>query len=318
MKRGLIAWNRTELPRAVLDARIERLRKAMAARDAPAALVTCDVWRSNYARTLVNFMPFWSRSLLVVPAEGDPILICGHSPRVYPWVRTITIAELQPGRNLAGGVVELAAERRWTRLAVVDRTELPFDVHGGLSASAIELLTLPAKEIFDPADEVERAMRRTSAETTRRLVAGCLENSVGQKEHVVVGRLERALRGEGMEDVVIWLSDGEALPRPATQAPTNMRSSVVVASEYRGHWAHVARPLEGAREARARFLELLSDIRGSELDVYDLSGAHPFRAIAPGSALEPDRLVALHARTENGRYYGDTCVGRTKTSAELL
>lgn len=318
MKRGLIAWNPTELPRATLDARIERLRKATAGLGAPAALVFADVWRSNTARALVNFMPFWSRSLLVVAADGDPVLICGHSPRVYPWVRTITIAELRPGGNLAGALLELVATRRWTRLAAVDRRELPWDIHSALAASGVELLDLPSKGIFDRADDVERAMRKTSVETTRRLVEDCLENAFGETEHALAGRLERALRREGMEDVVIWLSDGEARPRPASDCQTSARSSVVVASEYRGHWCHVARPLKGVLEARTRFDRDRNDASGSALDVYDLSGSHPFRALAPGTALEPGRIVALHARAENGRTYGDTCVARTETSADPL
>jgi hypothetical protein len=316
VKRGLIAWDPDELPRAALEVRIGRLRKATSSLDAPAALVVSDVWRSNHARALVNFMPFWSRSLLVVPLEGEPLLICGHSPRVYAWVRTVTIAELRPGGNLVGALASLVAEKRWTRLAVVDRRGLPYDVHSGLVAAKVELLDLPPANAFDWGDAVERAMRKTSVETTRRLVETSLPAAPGENERALVSRLERALRRGGMEDVVLWLSDGQSAPRPATDAPTSARSSVVVAAEYRGHWSHVARPLAGRVRAREAFLETLDDAR--KADVFDLSGVHPFRALSPRTPLEPGRVLALHARTGDGRYYGDTCVAASGTAAALL
>jgi hypothetical protein len=321
VKRGLIVWDPDELPRAALDLRIERLRKATLSLDAPAALVASDVWRSNHARALVNFMPFWSRSLLVVPLEGEPVLICGHSPRVYAWVRTVTIADLRPGGSLVGSLVDLVAEKGWARLAAVDRGGLPYDIHTGLAAAKVELLDLPPADAFDPRDSVERGMRKNSVETTRRLVEASLASAPGENERALVSRLERALRRGGMEDVVLWVSDGESAPRPPTEAPTRVRSSVVVASEYRGHWCQVARPLEGRAEAREAFVEKLDDARNGGFDVFDvfdLGGAHPFRALAPRTPLEPGRFVALHARTGDGRYYGDTCVATSATAAVLL
>lgn len=318
MKRGLIAWDAKELPRAALEARLARVRQAVAALDAPAALVASDVFRSNHARALVNFMPFWSRSLLLVPRDGEPVLICGHSQRVHPWVGTVTIAELRPGGNLVGPLVELLGERGWSRLGVVDRRELPWDVHAALAAAKVELLDLSSSEAFDPADAVERAMRRTGVGTTRRLMDEALDGARGESEHALTGRLERALRRGGMEDVVLWLSDGTSRPRPATEARTSARSSVVAAAEYLGHWCMVARPLDRAPEARALFEAALDKVRGAELDVFDLSGARPFRALPPGAALEPGQVVAIHARTADGRYFGDTADARGESLAELL
>jgi hypothetical protein len=318
VKRGLITWSPLELPRAVLDARVDRVREALAALGAPAALVPSDVWRSNHVRALVNFMPFWSRSLLVVPAEGDSVLICGHSPRVYPWVRTLTVAELRPGGRLAESLLELVVERGWRTVAAVDRRELPWDVHSALAASGIPVLDLPSRGLLDRADDVERAMRTTSVETTRRLVEEAIDGGGGLPEQAIVARLERGLRRGGMEDVVVWLGDGNGFPRPSTGALTGALSSVVVAAEYRGHWAHVARPLDRAREARDRFVESLNDTRAPGLVIYDLASAHPFRALAPGAAIEPGRIVAVHARTEDGRYYGDTCTASSGARAEIL
>jgi hypothetical protein len=76
MKRGLIAWDRAQLPPAVFDSRLARARAALAERSLPALLVYTDVWRSNQARFLTNFMPYWNRSLIAIPADAPPVLLC--------------------------------------------------------------------------------------------------------------------------------------------------------------------------------------------------------------------------------------------------
>ena len=93
MKRGLIAWDRAQLPSAVFDSRLARARAALAERSLPALLVYTDVWRSNQARFLTNFMPYWNRSLVVIPRDSPPVLLCALSPRVYPWIKSVTVFE---------------------------------------------------------------------------------------------------------------------------------------------------------------------------------------------------------------------------------
>src|ERR1039457_35892 len=101
MKRGLIQWDRAELPEAAFETRLGRVRAVLTGRDLPALLVYSDVWRSNQGRFLSNFMPYWNRSLILIPADQAPVLLCGLSPRVYPWIRSVTVFdEVRPASKL--------------------------------------------------------------------------------------------------------------------------------------------------------------------------------------------------------------------------
>lgn len=317
MKRSLITWDETELPRATFTTRLERVRKR--ARDAgvPAIVSFTDVWRSNHGRHLVNFMPFWGSSLVVVPVEGEPVLICGNSPRVYPWIRTVTIVDdIRPAKNLAARFLELAAERGWSRVGVIELLDLPFDVYRELRDSDVDAVALDAATIVGTPDERELAMHRTAAESTRRLVAQAVDGSRDLPEHQLVARLERALRGAGMEDVLVRISNGDSAPRPASAKQMTERSSVAVAAEYRGHWAFVSRPVSAHAELEESFQDALTDLDSLQGDRFDLSGPFPFQGPAPSPS--PGTLIAVHLRSAHGLYYGDTCIRQSDGGALLL
>ena len=63
MKRGLISWDRAELPAAAFDARLSALYQLCADFDVPALVAYSDVCRSNDVRYISNYMPYWNRAL---------------------------------------------------------------------------------------------------------------------------------------------------------------------------------------------------------------------------------------------------------------
>jgi hypothetical protein len=52
MKRGLITWDKTEIPPAVFENRLQRVRSRLTERNLQAAVVYSELWRSNSARYL--------------------------------------------------------------------------------------------------------------------------------------------------------------------------------------------------------------------------------------------------------------------------
>src|SRR6202042_1136768 len=128
MKRGLISWDKDELPPAAFAGRLAALYGHMADCNVPAMGAFSDVWRSNDVRYISNYMPYWNRALTVVAAGEKPILLCALSPRVYPWIRTVTVHEtILPSPSLPGQLVKLCAEKGWSKVGMLDHAGLPND-----------------------------------------------------------------------------------------------------------------------------------------------------------------------------------------------
>ena len=95
MRRGLISHSKAELPDAVLDARIARLRAAMAQARLDALLVYTNNTRTAGVSWLTGFVPYWSEALLVVPRERRPVLVVALTYRVKSWIeRTSRVADV--------------------------------------------------------------------------------------------------------------------------------------------------------------------------------------------------------------------------------
>lgn len=236
MKRGWITWDQTELPRAAFEARLAPVRQCLGERELPAMVVYTDIWRSNRVRHFSNFMPYWNRALLVIPREGAPVLLCGLSPRVYPWIRSVTILEeILPSPNLPQRLRQLSAERGWKRIGALDFASFPKDLFTPLQDIA-EDISLP-----EAPDEWELAMHRHAVRMARERLANEIPSAAGLSDHDFTGRLERQFRHAGAEDLVILLTNGRTPPAPPRGQKLTSSFSISVALEYRGHWAKVVR-----------------------------------------------------------------------------
>ena len=281
MKRGLIAWDRERVPVAAIEKRLETARAILELRGLPALLVYTDVWRSNQGRFLTNFMPYWNRSLIVIPREGKPVLLCALSPRVYPWIKSVTILEdIRPASKLMATLEQLCAERGWSRLGVLDLPKLPVEIYAALGNFEVE--DVPGERVLVP-EGAEFAMRERALELARPI----LEKNLA---HASVGRLEREYRRAGAEDLMIRVK------RRAGDAAY----SVQVALEYCGHWVKVTRahaPAEELGGLRACFESARE--RGGYRE--NLAGPQPYE---PGEG-----LIYFLQVEHQGLYYGDTFVG---------
>ena len=237
MKRGWITWDQTELPRAAFDARLDAARTLLRERDLEALVVYTDIWRSNRVRHFCNFMPYWNRALLAIPREAPPVLLCGLSPRVYPWIQSVTILEeILPSPNLPQRLVQLGKERRWARIGAVDLAGFPNDLYTPLKAAGVEDLGTA-----DSPDEWELALHRRAATMAREGLDEELASGIGQIDHEFTGLLERKFRRAGAEDLVILLTNGRTPPAPPRGERLGEAFSVSLALEYRGHWVKLIR-----------------------------------------------------------------------------
>src|SRR4029453_13426483 len=122
MRRGLMGWDEAELPRNVLEARLKRLQAAMARPGLEALILYTNLVRPAAVCWLTGFTPYWIESLLLVPANGSPMLATALSKRVADWIKTTAWLDeivntpkpgIAIGQRLAGskrvGVLELYA-----------------------------------------------------------------------------------------------------------------------------------------------------------------------------------------------------------------
>src|SRR5215467_14050098 len=140
LKRGLITWDRNEIAPEAFNQRLHGIRSEMSKSDVPAIVVYSELWRSNQARFLSNYMPYFNRAFLIIPFDQPVTLLCGLSPRVYGWIRSVTtIEDVRPAGNFAKPLFEIAAERKWSRIGALDFLQFPYDIYKALQAGTIEV-----------------------------------------------------------------------------------------------------------------------------------------------------------------------------------
>jgi len=305
MKRGLITWDKSEIPAEVFQGRIARVRRVLAERELPALVVYSDLWRSNQARFFSNYMPYFNRALLIIPRDGvdtAATLLCGLSPRVYGWIRSVTtIEDVRPAGNFAKPLLDIAGERNWKAIGVLDLERFPSDIHKGLHGGSITLVNIESHLVFSPADDpTEAAMRRKAAALARQILEEEISMGAGRIDHHLVGSLERRFRRAGAEDLIILVTNGRTVPAPPSGAVLEENFSVSVAMEYRGHWVRISRPHGVAKSSlvkeNARYRERLD-------------GSYPYECGSSVGAVYDRAINAEHFEYEhNGKrvFFGDT------------
>lgn len=330
MKRGWITWDERDLPADALGKRIARVRQLLGTYDLPALVVYTDVWRSNWGRYLSNFMPYWNRSLLIIPRERPPILLSALSPRVYPWIRSVSILdEIRPSPKLSESLLKLCAECSWKRLGILDLPNLPQQIYGPLKNSGISLASIPAADTMErTSDPHELSLWRKSISMARTILERELSAGTIETDFVLAGRLERAFRRAGMEDLLLLFSDGTGVPAPARGTRLRNVGSVAVAAEYRGCWVRLTRTLADpvrVKHAQEEFAEALKGLGRKKLEpthvcVRNMSGAYPYEYVDSATGLKEGLILSADVRVliDGAQlFYGDTCrLG--ENGAELL
>jgi hypothetical protein len=276
MRRGLISHSKAELPDAVLDARIARLRAAMAQARLDALLVYTNNTRTAGVSWLTGFVPYWSEGLLVVPREREPVLVVALTYRVKSWIeRTSRVAEvihsprigLEAARMIAGWKPDAA-------VGVPDLDGLPAGIVDDLREGGPRLALRDATEQFArlraKADPAEIALAAKAASIAQRALANAssLDAALGD----IIADVETQARMLGAEEVYIAAAPDLARDRRfrrvegavALGASLALRATVA----YKGTWIRLVRTLSrdgaGTRddEAAIRFAAAVAELPG--------------------------------------------------------
>jgi hypothetical protein len=245
MRRGLIAHSKVELPDAVFDGRLERLRAAMA--DLDALLVYTNNTRPAGVSWLVGFIPYWSEAMLVLPRTGPPVLVVALTFRVKPWIeRTSRVAEVVFTPRIGIETARLiAAKKSDAAVGVVDFDSLSAGIADDLREAGPRLAFSDASELFaalraaaDPA-EIMLTARASSIAASALSRIDPREPGIG----AIVAAVEGEARRLGAEEVYVAAAPDLARDRrlmridgaagePALGARFAMRASVA----YKGSW----------------------------------------------------------------------------------
>src|SRR5262249_27284234 len=122
MRRGLISRSKAELPDAVLDARLARVRAAMGEADLDALLLYTNNTRSAGVCWLTGFVRYGSEARRAVPRDGEPVLVVALSYRVKSWIeRTSRVAQVVHGPRIGFEAARMiAAWKADAALGIVD------------------------------------------------------------------------------------------------------------------------------------------------------------------------------------------------------
>jgi Creatinase/Prolidase N-terminal domain len=271
MRRGLIARSVVELPDAVFDARLDRVRAAMRTAELDALVIYTNNTRPAAVSWLTGFVPYWSEAVLVVPREGGPYLVAALSFRVKSWIERVSrVADvLHTPRIGLKAAQQIAAARPNAAVGVIDFDGLPIGIADdlreggpGLTLRDASVLFAALRAVADPADI---ALATKAAAIGRHALAAV----AGENLNAMIAAVESEARRLGAEE--IYLAAAADLGRDARfkriegEAALGKSFALRVTVAYKGTWVRLVRSIGEAaiiQEAAARFAQAVALLPG--------------------------------------------------------
>lgn len=208
MRRGLMAWDKEEVPAGALRARVGRLQAELGKRGLDAILLYTNFVRSAAVSYMTGFSPYWADGVLMVPREGEPAFATTLSKRVGSWIETVKpIGALVNSPTPAKVLGNRLAEAEAKRLAVLELDAFPAGLYDELTAALPSTEIVEGGEAFATAricDEVERRLlvraERIAREALLQAKGG--ETSAGE----AAAKIEQRARELGAEEVYIAIA----------------------------------------------------------------------------------------------------------------
>jgi hypothetical protein len=267
MRRGLIARSLVELPDAVFDARLDRLRAAMQAAQLDALVVYTNNTRPAGVSWLAGFVPYWSEAVLVMPRERGPYLVAALSFRVKPWIERVShVAEvLHTPRIGLKAAQQIAATQADAAVGIVDFDGLPAGIAEDLREGGPKLTLHDASALFASlravADPAEIALASRVADIGHR----ALSAAQGEALNDMIASAESEARALGAEEIYIAvvpdLERDTRFRRIEGEAVLGKTFALRATVAYKGTWTRLVRSVCDAalaQKAAARFAQAVA------------------------------------------------------------
>jgi hypothetical protein len=272
VRRGLIARSPIELPDAVFDARLRRVRVAMLAAQLDALVIYTNNTRPAGVSWLAGFVPYWSEAVLVVPRERGPYLVAALSFRVKSWIERVSrLAEVLHARRIGlKAAQQIAAARADAAVGVVDFDGLPAGIAEDLREGGAALTFRDASALFvalrTKADPAEIALAAKAAAIGHRALATVQGENLNAKNlNPMIAAVEQEARRLGAEE--IYLAAAPDLDRDGRfrriegEAALGKAFALRATVAYKGTWIRLVRSVCDAaiaQDAAARFAQAVA------------------------------------------------------------
>jgi hypothetical protein len=269
MRRGLISRSPVELPDAVLDARIDRVRAAMGEAGLDALVIYTNNTRAAGVSWLVGFVPYWSEALLVVPRDGAPYLVAALTFRVKTWIERVSrLGEILHNPRVGlKAAQQIASLQKNAAVGVVDFDGLPAGIADDMREGGPNLISSDASTLFvklrAKADPAEIALATKAAAIARR----ALGQAQGGALNTTIASVEREARLLGAEEIYVAvapdLSRGARFMRLEGDAAAGQSYAVRATLAYKGAWVRLVRTfcdVNIARKAAAQFAQAVAQL----------------------------------------------------------
>jgi hypothetical protein len=269
MRRGLIARSLLELPDAVFDARLDRVRAAMQTAQFDALVIYTNNTRPAGVSWLTGFVPYWSEAVLVVPRAAAPYLVAALSFRVKPWIERVSrLADvLHTPRIGLKAAQQIAATRVDAAVGIVDFDGLPAGIAEDLREGGPQLTLHDASALFASlrtvADQAEIALASRAADIGLRALSAAQGNTLND----MIAGVEGEARQLGAEEIYIAavpdLDRDTRFRRIEGEVALGKTFALRATVAYKGTWVRLVRSMcEAAimREASARFAQAVASL----------------------------------------------------------
>ena len=271
MRRGLISHSKIELPDAVLDARLDRVRAAMAEARLDALIIYSNNTRPAGVSWLTGFVPYWSEALLVVPRDSAPYLVVALTFRVKSWIeRTSRVADvIHTPRIGLGAAQKIAAGKSDATVGIVDLDGLSAGIVDDLREGGPRLALGDASTMFArlraKADPAEIALAVKAASIAHVALAGARGDNIGS----MIAAVEAQARSLGAEEIYLAaapdLARDHRFVRIEGEAVLGEIFALRATVAYKGVWVRLTRSFCDtalAHAATARFAQAVAQLPG--------------------------------------------------------
>jgi Xaa-Pro aminopeptidase len=269
IKRGGLYWDREAVPPATFAGRLKRVQAAISEAGDDAWVMYGDSQRYGAVAYIGHFLPRARSAMVLVPRQGQPVLLASVGARDIPAAKTLTaIDDVRPFVRLPREAIRLLMEQRLgqARVGLVG-------AHDSLSAEEWEAISSELPEIqwqrrdtsFDglraAKEPVEQAVIARANEVVQAgLDAAEAALKPGASIRQAVAAVDKAMRYAGAEDVRLLIATGHGSLRPASDAviPAGQGISLLAAAEVQRYWAEAAQTYGGDSALASQALDAMA------------------------------------------------------------